>query len=130
MSAGQVQFGKGIGSQWGDPSFVAGRVSDGVASERLMAVTSYVGDGPASRNISLSLNSQSPAFVLVVPTTAVAKVYRVVGDTTGRQTWSGNAVANSITALGANQITVGLALNASGVTYDVWAIRTGVVNPW
>jgi hypothetical protein len=68
--------------------------------------------------------------VLVVPTTAVAKVYRVVGDTTGRQTWSGNAVANSITAMGSNQITVGSALNMTGVTYDVWAIRTGVVNPW
>jgi hypothetical protein len=39
-------------------------------------------------------------------------------------------VANAITALAANQITVGAALNASGVTYDVWAIRTGVVNPW
>jgi hypothetical protein len=39
------------------------------------------------------------------------------------------AVANSITALGAWQITVGSALNANGVTYDVWAIRTGMVMP-
>ena len=59
------------------------------------------------------------------PTTAVAKVYRVSTHTTGRQSWSGNAVANSITAMAANQITVGTALNATGVTYDVWAIRPG-----
>jgi hypothetical protein len=39
-------------------------------------------------------------------------------------------VANSITALGSNQITVGLAPNATGVTYDVWAIRPGLVAPW
>jgi hypothetical protein len=38
--------------------------------------------------------------------------------------------ANGITALGTNQITVGTALNAIGVTYDVWAITTGTVNPW
>jgi hypothetical protein len=129
MTAGQVQFGKGIGSQYGDTSFWAGRVSDGVAPERLMAVTSYVGDGTSSRNISLALNGASPVFALVVPTTAVAKVYRVSTDTTGRQSWSGNAVANSITAMGINQITVGSTLNAVGVTYDVWTITTGFVAP-
>ena len=40
-----------------------------------------------------------------------------------------NAVANSITALGTNQITVGSALNVNGTTYDVWAIKTGLVKP-
>ena len=130
LAAGEVQFGKWIGSQYGDVSFWAGRVDDGVATDRLMAVTSYVGDGTASRNIPLALNGQSPVFALVVPTTAVAKVYRVWTDTTGRQSWSGNAVANSITAVGSNQITVGTALNTIGVTYDVWAIRPGLVLPW
>lgn len=128
MTAGQVQFGKWIGSQYGDTSFWAGRVSDGVAPQRLMAVTSYVGDGTSSRNIPLILNGQTPVFSLVMPVNAaVAKIYRVAGDTTGRQTWSGNATANSITAMGANQITVGSALNAVGVTYDVWTITTGFV---
>jgi len=130
MAAGQVQFGTSIGSQWGDTSFFAGRVNDGVAPERLMAVTSYVGDGTSSRNIPLALNGLSPVFALVMPTTAVAKVYRVSTDTTGRQSSTANAVANSITALGVNQITVGSALNATGVTYDVWAITTGAVTPW
>jgi hypothetical protein len=64
------------------------------------------------------------------PTTAVAKVYRVSTDTTGRASSTGNVVANSITAMGSNQITVGTALNATGVTYDVWAIRPGLVAPW
>jgi hypothetical protein len=54
----------------------------------------------------------------------------VTGDTTGRATSSGLALANSITAMTANQITVGTAVNAANVTYDVWAIRTGVVAPW
>lgn len=94
-----------------------------------MAVTSYVGNGAASRTIALTLSGAAPVFALVVPTTATAKVYRVTGDTTGRSTVTGNAVTNSITALAANQITVGIGLNASGVTYDVWTIATGVVTP-
>ena len=57
-------------------------------------------------------------FALVLPTTAAAKVYRVTGDTSGRSTVSGNVVTNSITALGANQITVGIDLNAVGVTFQ------------
>jgi hypothetical protein len=100
-----------------------------------MAVSSYVGNGAASRNITLSLDGQSPKFALVVPTSAVpstapvTKVYRVSTDTTGRASSTGNAVANSITAIGSNQITVGLKLNTTGVTYDVWAITTGFVAP-
>jgi hypothetical protein len=130
MAAGQVQFGKSIGSQYGDTAFIAGRVSDGFATDRLMAATSYVGDGTASRNITLELNGESPVFALVAPLTAVAKVYRVSSDTTARQSWSGNVATNSITAMGANQITVGSTLNVAGVTYDVWAIRPGLVEPW
>ncbi len=68
-------------------------------------------------------------FVLVVPTSHAARVYRVGGDSTGRSTTTGSAVASSVTALGADQITVGTALNATGVTYDVWAITTGVIAP-
>jgi hypothetical protein len=110
-------------------AFWAGRVNDGVSSERLMAVMSYVGNGVASRNITLALNGSSPVLVFVVPTNTATKVFRVNTDTTGRNTATGNSVANSITALGANQITVGTALNATGVPYDVWAIKTGKVTP-
>ena len=94
-----------------------------------MAVTSYVGNGAASRNIGLSLNGTAPTFVLVVPTTGNNKGYRVVGDSTGRLTTTGGPFANSITAMAADQITVGTALNAVGVSYDVWAIRPGTVAP-
>jgi hypothetical protein len=97
-------------------------------AERL-AVTSYVGDGPASRHIPLTLGGNAPVFATVVPTNATQKVYRVTGDTTGRTSHSSAALANSITALGSDQITVGLALNASGVTYDLWTITTGTVTP-
>jgi hypothetical protein len=65
---------------------------------------------------------------MVVPTNATAKVYRLSGDS-ARNTTNGATVANSITAMANDQITVGSALNASGVTYDVWAIRTGTVDP-
>jgi hypothetical protein len=127
--AGTVQFGTTVESTKGDQAFWAGRVSDGVSSTRLMAVTSYVGNGSASRNIALSLNGATPTFVLVVPTTGNNKGYRVDGDTTGRLTHSGGSFANSITGMAADQITVGTALNAVGVTYDVWAIRPGTVAP-
>ena len=132
IGAGTVEFGTTVGYGLvgpGDHAFWAGRVSDGVSDQRLMAVTSYVGDGTASRNIELNLSDVAPTFALVVPTSAAAKIYRVNTDITGRSTASGNAVANSITALGTNQITVGTALNATGVTYDVWAIRAGTVTP-
>ncbi|MBY0497629.1 MAG: VCBS domain-containing protein, partial [Cyanobacteria bacterium] len=90
---------------------------------------SYVGNGAPSRNITLSLNGGAPVLVFIVPTNTATKVFRVNTDTTGRHTATGAAVANSITALGTNQITVGTALNANGVTYDVWAIKTGQVTP-
>jgi len=129
LGAGTVQFGTTVEARRGDFAFWAGRVSDGVSPTRLMAVTSYVGNGLASRDIALTLNGSTPVMALVVPTNATAKIYRVTGDTTGRDTVAGNAAANSITAMSANQITVGSALNATGVTYDVWTITTGLVTP-
>ncbi len=105
------------------------RWSDTFSSTRLMAVTSYVGNGAASRNISFNLGNQTPVLALVVPTNASGKVYRVESDSTGRLTHSGNSAANAILSMGANQVTVGTALNATGVTYDVWVITTGVVPP-
>jgi len=130
LGAGTVEFGTLVGGyQNGDQSFWAGRVDDGTSTTRLMAVTSYVGDGTPSRNITLNLSGEAPVFAIVVPTNASLKVYRAAGDTTGRATFSGNAVANSLTSMTADQITVGTALNATGVTYDVWAITVGFVPP-
>ena len=131
MGPGIVEFGTLIGHQsgGGDYAFWAGRVDDGVSPTRLMAVASYVGDGTASRNIAVNLSGESPVLAFVVPVNAAAKVYRVGGDTTGRNTTAANPVTNSITAMAADQITVGLTLNAVGVTYDVWAITTGTVTP-
>jgi hypothetical protein len=129
VGAGTVQFGTTIGHGNGDMAFWAGRVSDGLSSARLMAVASYVGDGTASRLIPVNLGGQAPVLALVVPTSQAARIYRVGGDTAGRNTSTGGAVANSVTALAADQITVGAALNATGVTYDVWAITTGTVAP-
>jgi hypothetical protein len=94
-----------------------------------MAVTSYTGNGTASRDITLSLNGSTPVLAFVVPTNHHARVYRAMGGTTGRNVENGNAITNSITALAANKITVGVELNANGVTYDVWTITTGFVAP-
>jgi hypothetical protein len=131
LGAGTVAFGTALGGHTnGDQAYWAGRVDDGVSATRLMAVTSYVGNGAASRNIPLDLGNQAPVLAFVVPTNATAKVYRVAGDSTGRDTYSSNIAPNSITAMSANQIAVGTALNANGVTYDVWTITTGTVTPW
>jgi hypothetical protein len=72
---------------------------------------------------------QSPVLTFVVPTGTAPKVYRAVGDTKGRSTANGTELLNVITAMGANQITVGSALNQNSVVYDVWAITTRVVTP-
>jgi YD repeat-containing protein len=130
IGTGTVQFGTTVGWGNGDYAYFAGRVSDGVSATKLMAVTSYVGNGAASRNIALDLGGQSPVLTFVVPTTSASKIYRVTGDTKGRVSTGGTEVPNSISAMAANQITVGTALNATGVTYDVWAITTGTVTPW
>lgn len=129
IGAGTVQFGTTVGQVGVDQPFWAGRVDDGISSTRLMAVTTYVGNGTASRNIALNLSGAAPVFAIVVPTNPTAKAYRVAGDTTGRGTSSGNALANSITALGNDQITVGTALNHINVTYDVWTITAGTATP-
>jgi YD repeat-containing protein len=130
VGAGIVEIGTTVGGTQGDYSFWAGRVNDGVTTTRLIAVASYVGDNTSSRNISLNLTGATPTLIFVIPTNATAKVYRLNdGDTTGRNTTSGAAVADSITGMSADQITVGTALNATGETYDVWAIRTGFVDP-
>jgi YD repeat-containing protein len=127
IGPGTVQFGTKIHHRSGDHAFWAGRVSDGVSPTRLMAVASYVGDGTGPRNIALTLGGSTPVLAFVVPTNGGSKFYRVAGDTSGRDTISGYAYPNTITAMGANQITVGSALNAVGVTYDVWTITTGLV---
>lgn len=49
---GRCNFGTAIGQHGGDTAFWAGRVSDGVSSARLLAATSYVGDGATARNVT------------------------------------------------------------------------------
>ncbi|MBY0494033.1 MAG: hypothetical protein K2Y23_07440 [Cyanobacteria bacterium] len=59
MGPGTVEFGSLVstGTGGGDNAFWAGRVDDGVSTTRLMAVTSYVGNGTSSRNIAAELRS-------------------------------------------------------------------------
>lgn len=80
VGPGTVQLGSAVGRNAGDMAFWAGRVSDGASTTRLMAVTSYVGDGTPSRTVPLQLSGAAPRLVLVVPTTSAARVYRLAGD--------------------------------------------------
>jgi hypothetical protein len=97
IGTGSVELGTAMTANGGEFAFWAGRVVDGVSSTRLMAVTSYVGTGAASRTIALNLSGSTPALAFVVPTNNSTKVYRVTSDTTGRAMLSGDAVANAIT---------------------------------
>lgn len=90
-------------------------------------IFSYTGDGNASRVIPLtpSTGGRFPLFVLVCPVSGgQSAIFRDPSHTANNSaTFTGNAnTTTGITAGGADQITVGISLNANGVVYNVFCI--------
>lgn len=128
MGTGTVTYKSGIavGSTNQIP-FLAMRRSDKSNDPGAVRVTqfaSYTGDGSASRTISLApISGRRPLFGLVVPHNA-ASVQRDPSHT-GTTSTTLPATANpstGITGGGLDSISVGSALNANGILYDVWVI--------
>ena len=106
-------------------AFAAFRKDDGSADvgiPRVVQITSYVGDGAASRTLALApASGRRPMWALVVPTNGGGAIFRDPSHTTVTSTQvpaSANA-STGITAGGIDSITVGSALNANAVTYNV-----------
>jgi hypothetical protein len=110
------------------------RHDDGSADPDLAAVirqTSYVGDGTASRTIAVDLAGRRPAFALIVPHNG-ASIFRDpsnTGTTSNLMAISSytNNASTGITAGGIDSISVGSALNANGITYEVLIFPGGTV---
>lgn len=109
-------------------AYVAFRRDDGsgdVGIPRVLQLATYVGDGSASRTLSLApASGRRPMWGMVIPHSAVAAIYRDPAHTGTTSTGIPNTAnaATGITAGGIDQITVGIGLNANGVVYDVFVI--------
>jgi len=110
-------------------AFLAFRRDDGsgdVGIPRALQLATYVGDGNASRTISLApASGRRPMWALVVPHNAVAAMWRDPSHTdTTSGLWGSSTpnAATGITAGGIDQFTVGLLLNANTIVYDVFVI--------
>lgn len=90
----------------------------------MVQITSYVGDGTASRVIPLTPTSlRYPLFALVQPHNAVA--YFRDPSHTGSNSARADTLGNSTTAItagGLDTLTVGITLNAVGIVYEVFVI--------
>lgn len=101
----------------------AWRATDNNGTTGLVALVTYTGTGTSSLNVALAtLNGNVPVFVLVVPHNG-ASYFRDPSHTgTNSETITGSNTTTGITAVAANQITVGTTLNSVGVVYDVFAL--------
>jgi len=106
-------------------AFAAFRKDDGSGDPgvpRVVQITSYVGDGAASRTLALApASGRRPMWAMVVPNNGGAAIFRDPSHTTvtSTQVPSTANASTGITAGGIDQITVGSALNSNGVTYNV-----------
>lgn len=105
-------------------AYLAIRKNDGSADVGLPGVawiTSYVGDGSASRTITFApASGLRPQWAMVVghDGTTIQRDHQHTGTTSTQFPNSANA-ATGITGGGIDSLSVGSVLNANGVTYDV-----------
>jgi hypothetical protein len=109
---------------------VAGDGSPGPCSTTgLFDVVTYVGDGTSSRAIPVALGARSPLLAIGTPANG-ASFLRDPGHTSTNSLNLGTG-GNSTTAFiggDLDSVTVGLALNANGVTYTIFVLP-GVATP-
>lgn len=90
----------------------------------LYQMGSYVGDGGASRTISLATSGKRPLWALFVPTSATAGAFRDPAHTgtNSSNVSSGANVTTSIVGGGIDTISLGSALNTNGVTFNYFVV--------
>lgn len=91
---------------------------------QVLQLTSYIGDGSASRTINLTpASGRRPLIAFVVPHNNTGAAYRDPSHTgSNSRSWPTTEGALRITSGGIDQISVGSSLNANGVVYDVFVI--------
>lgn len=125
---GQITPWTNICSNASPVAYAAWRRNDGSNDpgvNRVVQVTSYVGNGSSTRSIYLgSPSGRRPLFALVIPHNTSTPHYRDPSNTgTTSQTLAGTA--NPSTAIiggGIDEIQVGSSLNVNAVVYDVFVI--------
>lgn len=87
----------------------------------------YVGDGTASRTVAFGPIGVRPLWVVVVPSNAQAILRDPANTGTTSHSWTGaNQATTGITAGGIDSFTVGILLNATGITYSWFLLPGGV----
>ena len=107
--------------------FILFRRADGnndPGQARVLQLATYVGDGAASRTISLSpASGRRPLFAIVTPHNTIPFYRDPSHLTVNSGTLDGGVLGTtSITSGGIDQITVGTGLNSNGVVYDVFVL--------
>lgn len=92
-------------------------------SERVCAITSYVGDGNASQVITLNLNGRRPLIAILIPHNGGSFVRDPSHTVNDCSTWTLDGIDTTrIIAGTVNQITVGSGANTVGILYDVFVL--------
>jgi hypothetical protein len=102
--------------------------SGDIGVPRVVCIQTYTGDGAASRTIALLPPSQRrPLFAYIVPHNAPA-IYRDPSHTGTTSTAVNTGTINTSTGItggGIDSLSVGSALNANGVVYDMFVLFAG-----
>jgi hypothetical protein len=102
-----------------------GSASGGCGGPGMVQILSYTGNGAASRSVALTPASQAfPLLVMVMPVTNAVTFYRDPAHTglNSSNFSTGGLSTVAITAVAMDSITVGTALNANGVVYNIFSI--------
>lgn len=108
-------------------AYLAIRKDDGSGDTgvfRTIALTTYVGDGNAARTVGMLMGGRRPLFALVIGASTGTSIMRDPSHA-GTASLAFPAAVNAatgITAGGIDSISVGIALNANGVTYNVFVL--------
>jgi len=101
-----------------------GNVALGLDVRRVVRMGSYVGDGTASRTISVDMNARRPMWAIVCPANATS-IYRDPNNTgSNSQNTIDTNTTTGITGCGVDSFSVGSTLNANGITYH-WLVFPG-----
>jgi len=127
MSNGTLTYKPGLANANAvQASYIAFRRNDGSGDpgvSKVLWLASYVGDGGGTRTINFAPSGVRPAWALVVGHNGVVFMRDPSHLTTSSTQWPNTANASTgITAGGIDSVTLGVAVNAAGVTYDVFVL--------
>lgn len=128
MNAGSLLSRSAFHANVAEVNFNLWRRDDGSSDPgrtRVMQTVSYVGDGLGSRTIGLTPASERRPMFAIIQASNAAAFQRDPSHTGTTSTQLNPQTANAATGIiagGIDQITVGSALNANGITYTVFNI--------